>query len=152
MRFAGDQDLQWRPRRAQFQAGGQWTPNGQASHWRCARERFLGKAETDQHVGVTCYQYAVTLDVPDDAPLHRFMRYVRPPADRTSAQREAGPLFPLRPSTRKLRVAVDVQTLGEPTPELVRVLARDEEVEPLLLVQNDESEPTRWMQALGCRR
>lgn len=94
----------------------------------------------------------MTLDVPNDAPLHRFMRYVRPPADRTSAQREAGPLFPLRPSTRKLRVAVDVQTLGEPTLELVRILARDEEVEPLLLVQNDESEPTRWMQALGCRR
>ena len=94
----------------------------------------------------------MSLDVPNDAPRHRFMRYVRPPADRTSAQREAGPLFPLRPSTRKLRVAVDVQTLGEPTLELLRVLARDEEVEPLLLVQNDESEPTRWMQALGCRR
>lgn len=77
------------------------------------------------------------------------MRYVRPPADKNST-RGAGSLFPLRPHTRKLRVAVDVNTLGEPTPELMRVLARDEEVEPLLLVQNDELEPERWMQALGC--
>ncbi|WP_284232007.1 hypothetical protein [Mycobacterium antarcticum] len=91
----------------------------------------------------------MTLDVPDDAPRHRFMRYVRPPADKNST-RGAGSLFPLRPHTRKLRVAVDVNTLGEPTPELMRVLARDEEVEPLLLVQNDELEPERWMQALGC--
>lgn len=90
--------------------------------------------------------------MPDDAPRHRFMRYVRPPADKNSTQREAGPLFPLRPNTRKLRVAVDVQTLGEPTSELMRVLARDEEVEPLLLVQNDEAEPERWMQTLGNRQ
>jgi hypothetical protein len=94
----------------------------------------------------------VTLDVPDDAPRYRFMRYVRPPLDQTSTQRGGGPLFPLRPNTRKLRIAVDVQTLGEPTPELLRVLARDEEVEPLLLVQNEEPEPTEWMQALGSRR
>lgn len=78
------------------------------------------------------------------------MRYVRPPTDQTSAQRDDGSLFPLRPNTRKIRIAVDVQTLGEPTPELMRVLARDEEVEPLLLVQNDEPEPETWMQALGC--
>ncbi|MDV6979105.1 hypothetical protein [Mycobacterium intracellulare] len=91
----------------------------------------------------------MALDVPDDAPRHRFMRYVRPPADQPSAQRGAGPLFPLRPNTRKLRVAVDVETLGEPTQEIMRVLTRDEEVEPLLLVQNEGPEPTPWMQALG---
>lgn len=90
--------------------------------------------------------------MPNDAPRHRFMRYVRPPADRNSTQREAGSLFPLRPRTRKIRIAVDVQTLAEPTPELWRVLARDEEVEPLLLVQNDEHEPTTWMRALGRAR
>jgi hypothetical protein len=90
--------------------------------------------------------------VPDDAPRYRFMRYVRPPVDQTRPQRGGGPLFPLRPNTRKLRVAVDVQTLGEPTLELMRVLARDEEVEPLLLVQNEEPEPTEWMQALESRR
>jgi len=94
----------------------------------------------------------VTLDVPDDAPRYRFVRYVRPPVDQTSTQRDAGSLFPLLPNTRKLRVAVDVQTLGEPTPELLRVLARDEEAEPLLLVQNEEPEPTEWMQALGSPR
>jgi hypothetical protein len=48
----------------------------------------------------------VTLDVPDDAPRYRFMRYVRPPVDQASTQRDAGSLFPLRPNTRKLRVAV----------------------------------------------
>jgi hypothetical protein len=80
------------------------------------------------------------------------MRYVRPPVDQTRTQRDAGSLFPLRPSTRKLRVAVDVQTLSEPSSELMRVLARDEEVQPLLLVQNEEPEPTEWMQALGSRR
>lgn len=48
-----------------------------------------------------------------------------------------------------MRVAVDVQTLAEPTPELMRVLARDEEVEPLLCVQNDEPEPSSWMRVLG---
>ncbi|ETA93369.1 hypothetical protein [Mycobacterium avium] len=93
----------------------------------------------------------MSIDVPDDAPRHRFMRYVRPPTDSVSA-RDLGALFPLRPNTRKLRVAVDVQTLTEPTPELLRVLARDEDVEPLLLVQNEETEPATWMQALGCPR
>lgn len=91
----------------------------------------------------------MTLDVPDDAPRHRFMRYVRPPTEKNGT-RGAGALFPLRPNTRKLRVAVDVTTLGGPTQELMRVLARDEEVEPLLLVQNDELEPESWMQALAC--
>ncbi|MGV0037111.1 hypothetical protein [Mycobacterium colombiense] len=51
-----------------------------------------------------------------------------------------------------MRVAVDVQTLAEPTPQLMRVLARHDEVEPLLCVQNDEPEPTSWMQVLECRR
>lgn len=51
-----------------------------------------------------------------------------------------------------MRVAVDVQALPEPTPELLRVLARDEEVEPLLLVQNNEPEPQSWMQVLECLR
>lgn len=76
------------------------------------------------------------------------MRYVRPPADRSSTQRDAGSLFPLGPSTHKLRVAVDVETLGEPTQEVMRVLARDEEVERLLLVQSEAPEPTLWMRAL----
>jgi hypothetical protein len=77
------------------------------------------------------------------------MRYVRPPADQSSTQRDAGSLFPLRPNTRKLRVAVDVETFGEPTQEIMRVLARDAEVEPLLFVQNGAPEPTPWMHVLG---
>ncbi|MCB1256380.1 MAG: hypothetical protein KDB26_04700, partial [Microthrixaceae bacterium] len=63
----------------------------------------------------------MTLNVPDDAPLHRFMRYVRPPVD-PPARSKHGALFPLRPNTRKMRVAVDVQTLPEPTAELMGVL------------------------------
>ena len=35
------------------------------------------------------------------------MRYVRPPVDQRSDPGDVGPLFPLRPNTRKLRVAVD---------------------------------------------
>lgn len=50
------------------------------------------------------------------------MRYVRPPVDQRSDPGDVGPLFPLRPNTRKLRVAVDVQTIGQPTRELLRVL------------------------------
>lgn len=80
------------------------------------------------------------------------MRYVRPPADQNSTQGDAGSLFPLRPNTRKLWVAVDVQTLAEPTPELMQILARSEEVEPLLLVQNEQPEPTAWMEALECHK
>ena len=93
----------------------------------------------------------MALDVPDDVPRHRFMRYVRPPVDH-SIVRDSGALFSLRPNTRKLRVAVDVQTLNGPTHELLRVLSRDEEVEPLLLVQNEETEPSTWMRALDCPR
>lgn len=80
------------------------------------------------------------------------MRYVRPPVDQRSDPGDVGPLFPLRPNTRKLRVAVDVQTIGQPTRELLRVLSRDEEVDPLLLVQNDEPKPTEWIQTLGTPR
>ena len=80
------------------------------------------------------------------------MRYVRPPSDQSSNRRAEGSLFPLRPNTRKLRIAVDIETLGGPTQEVMRVLARDAEVEPLLFVQNDAPEPAPWMQALDCPR
>ncbi|WP_256979063.1 MULTISPECIES: hypothetical protein [unclassified Rhodococcus (in: high G+C Gram-positive bacteria)] len=36
-----------------------------------------------------------------------------------------------------------------PTAELLRVVGRDEEVEPILLVQNDEAEPAEWLRVLG---
>lgn len=46
-------------------------------------------------------------------------------------------------------MGIDVRTLPEPTSELWRVVGRDQEVEPVLLVQNDDKEPTTWLQALG---
>ena len=95
------------------------------------------------------YLYAMTLTVPDDIPRFRYMRYVRPPAKATVTQRDAQPLFPIQPSTRKMRVGIDVETLPEPTSELLRVVGRDEEVEPILMVQNDAGEPTGWLRALG---
>ncbi|GBF14923.1 hypothetical protein Br6_02299 [Rhodococcus sp. Br-6] len=93
----------------------------------------------------------MSLTVPDDIPRFRYMRYVRPPAKATGTQRDAQPLFPIQPSTRKMRVGIDVQTLPEPTAELLRVIGRDEEVDPILLVQNDAGDPTGWLRVLGSR-
>lgn len=91
----------------------------------------------------------MTLTVPDDNPRFRYMRYVRPPAKTTGAQRDVQPLFPIQPNTRKMRVGIDIQTLPELTAELLRIVGRDEEVEPILMVQNDAGEPTAWLRALG---
>lgn len=102
-----------------------------------------------QRVGGTVYLYAMTLTVPEDIPRFRYMRYVRPPANTTGTQRDAQPLFPIQPSTRTMRVGIDIQTLPEPTAELLRVVGRDDEVEPILMVQNDAGEPTAWLRALG---
>ena len=93
----------------------------------------------------------MTLTVPDDNPRFRYMRYVRPPAKTTGAQRDVQPLFPIQPNTRKMRVGIDIQTLPELTAELLRIVGRDEEVEPILMVQNDAGEPTAWLRALGSR-
>ena len=95
--------------------------------------------------------HAMTLEVPTGAPRYRFMRYVRPPA-RKVGQRELKPLFPNQPDTRKLRVGIDVQTLPQLTPLLARVVTRGTEVEPILLVQNADTEPTQWKTALNCTR
>lgn len=53
------------------------------------------------------YLYAMSLTVPDDVPRFRYMRYVRPPA-KAFGQQDAGPLFPIQPATRKMRVGIDV--------------------------------------------
>lgn len=89
----------------------------------------------------------MTLTIPDDEPRFRFMRYVRP--HRGSAGKDKGALFPIRPGLRKIRIAVDVDTLSLQSEELMRVLAREEEVEVFLLVQNSASEPREWMSELG---
>lgn len=47
-----------------------------------------------------------------------------------------------------MRVGIDVQTLPEPTAELLRVVGRDDEVEPILLVQNAGGEPREWLRVL----
>ena len=92
------------------------------------------------------------LNVPNDAPRYRFMRYVRPPVSTSFGSRDFGPLFPTQPSTRKIRVGVDVQTLRAPSPQLLRVIGRNDEVDPVLLVQNETDEPEAWMSALECAR
>lgn len=93
----------------------------------------------------------MSVRVPNDVPRQRFMRYVRPPVPTTSG-RSGESLYPIRPNTRKLRVGVDVDTLGESLTDLMSILARENEVEPVLLVQNDGGEPTQWLSTLGCKR
>lgn len=109
-------------------------------------------SQTRQRVRGRVYLYAMTLTVPDDIPRFRYMRYVRPPVKSATGKYVMGPLFPLRPDTRRLRIGIDVRTLPEPTTELLRVINRDEEAEPILLVQNDETEPVAWLRALGTTR
>lgn len=48
MRFADGHDLQWRPRRAQFQAGGQWTPNGSSQPLVLRTAAFSGERPKKQ--------------------------------------------------------------------------------------------------------
>lgn len=116
------------------------------------RTRRPCSTKRGNHVGAGWYQLAVPLTVPDDVPRYRYMRYVRPPVNEVTKQRNVGPLFPIQPNMRKMRVGIDVETLRRPTPELLRIVGRDEEVEPILLVQNDEVEPAEWTTVLGCRR
>lgn len=91
------------------------------------------------------------MKVPDGAPRYRFMRYVRPPRQTTASSAEDA-LFPTRPNTRRIRVGLDVKTLPAPTRELMQILGRADDVEPILLVQNDDTEPTAWTRALENRR
>ncbi|HEY6573798.1 MAG TPA: hypothetical protein VI029_02455 [Mycobacterium sp.] len=47
--------------------------------------------------------------IPEGRPNKRFMRYVRPPINDKSS-----PLFPLRPSTRPVRLGIDTETVPAP--------------------------------------
>ncbi|MGH3495106.1 MAG: hypothetical protein ACRDQ1_17985, partial [Sciscionella sp.] len=74
-----------------------------------------------------------------------FMRYVRPPVKETE---EHPLLFPLRPATRPLRLAIDTTTMPIP-PEgyLTRFFGR-EEIDVQLLVPAGEEVPTAWTDVL----
>jgi len=87
----------------------------------------------------------MTITIPGGQPNYRFMRYVRPPVNETEKHQ---PLFPLRPTTRPLRVGIDTTTV--PTPPkgyLARFLGR-EEIDVQLLVPAGGEIPTTWTDVL----
>lgn len=87
------------------------------------------------------------VDIPTGGPRRRFMRFVRPPVN-TVGHRNT-PLFPLQPSTRPLRVGLDVRTLPSPSEGDLLDLLRRADVEPFLLVQDQDVDPAEWMGAIG---
>ena len=50
------------------------------------------------------------ITIPSGRPAWRFMRYIRPPNERTKVE----PIYPLRPATRTIKLGIDVQTVPEP--------------------------------------
>jgi hypothetical protein len=52
----------------------------------------------------------MSIDIPSGRPNRGFIRYVRPPLKDSDTE----PLYPLRPSTRPLRLGIDVATIPEP--------------------------------------
>lgn len=90
---------------------------------------------------------SIPIEIPTGSPLQRFMRYVRPPIN--TVGQDNAPLFPLRPTSRPLRVGIDTRTFCDPFPgDLLDVLRRDD-VEPYLLVQKGDQQPNAWMDALN---
>ena len=87
----------------------------------------------------------MTITIPSGQPNYRFMRYVRPPVKESEKH---PPLFPLRPTTRPLRLGIDTTTV--PTPSegyLARFFGR-EEIDVQLLVPAGEEVPTTWTDVL----
>ncbi|MGX9296293.1 hypothetical protein [Tsukamurella paurometabola] len=83
--------------------------------------------------------------IPEGQPNYRFMRYVRPP---TGKRAEHTPLFPLRPATRPVRLGIDVATVPTPPDGYLPELLTRDEVEPYLLVQNEDEVPCEWLTLL----
>ena len=72
------------------------------------------------------------------------MRYVRPPINDKST-----PLFPLRPSTRPLRLGIDTETVPAPPAGYLReFLTRDEIEVHLLMPQGQHQPPEVWSRLL----
>lgn len=79
--------------------------------------------------------------IPSGQPAWRFMRYIRPP-DQGSKH---GPLYPLRPATRRIKLAIDVETVPEPPDGLLTVfLNRDDLLEVHLILPEEEEAPSIW--------
>jgi hypothetical protein len=87
----------------------------------------------------------MTITIPSGQPNHRFTRYVRPPI---KEDEKFPPLFPLRPTTRQLRLGIDVTTLpGPPEGFLARFFDRVE-IDVQLLVSEGQDVPDAWTTAL----
>ena len=80
------------------------------------------------------------ITIPSGRPAWRFMRYIRPPDERTKVE----PIYPLRPATRTIKLGIDVQTVPEPPDGLLTgFLTREELIEVHLMVPNEEA-PATW--------
>lgn len=79
--------------------------------------------------------------IPSGQPAWRFMRYIRPPEDRT----KLGSLYPLRPATRKIKLGIDVETVPDPPGDLLTAfLTRDDLLEVHLILPEGEEVPASW--------
>ena len=55
------------------------------------------------------------------------------------------PIYPLRPATRTIKLAIDVETVPEPPDgQLTGFLTREELIEVHLMVPNEEQAPATW--------
>jgi len=88
----------------------------------------------------------VTITIPNGQPNHRFMRYVRPPI---KDDEKHPPLFPLRPTTRPIRLGIDVTTVPKPPGGLLAMFFGREEIDVQLMVPAGEQAPSAWIRALG---
>ncbi|WP_245843380.1 hypothetical protein [Mycolicibacterium vulneris] len=78
-------------------------------------------------------------------PAWRFMRYIRPPDERTKLE----PIYPLRPATRTIRLGIDVETVPEPPDGLLTgFLKREELIEVHLMVPKEQGAPAIWTDAI----
>lgn len=121
---------------------------GTATHTRSARHVrivMVASAHTDRLGRIVTPRWedaAMEITVPQGRPNWRFMRYVRPPGDKQDT-----PLFPLRPSTRPLRLGFDVETIPQPpVGHLAGFLTRNEIELHLLMPEDQEQPPAAWEQ------
>jgi hypothetical protein len=87
----------------------------------------------------------MSITIPGGQPNYRFMRYVRPPVEDTEKH---PPLFPLRPTTRPLRLGIDTTTVPTPPEGNLNRFFRRDEIDIQLLVPVGGEVPAAWMAAL----
>jgi hypothetical protein len=81
------------------------------------------------------------ITIPSGQPAWRFMRYIRPPDERTKLE----PIYPLRPATRTIKLGIDVETVPEPPDGLMSgFLTREELIEVHLMVPKEQGAPATW--------